>query len=466
MILETLDRTAYRSYLRGLYGDLIKKVPGGVTLPTWLVREHIRDRHSLLYGEARRLRFLLKKLREERLRLSQTTLTPKQQHDVLLRILHAHFVGDPDDDGARHARMYRGTLANFSQDRKLWREACDDVEAFYAFLIERLPRNATIGDRRRDLHLRLRRPEEVSKTWDPIVLLDAAVRSPDRLVRHFARQKLAFAQMSWELRRGRLNPFVLAERSTQLEGFVKRTLLGGQAGERVHVVCDLDPQNAYRCRAWQVVEPGAVLPEQTPHRAVFPVTRYSVVVEESGESLPVLFFIRPKKHPLLKVLIKRIRFLDLAGIGDGVAMMFVIEHEHLDKLVEQVRRILVRCPGQVCDQGSSIGHRNGQRADETNQHSSADYEVMKYICKLWEEVAEFQFVPTISWANAKCSHDRVNHDWYKSMQVTADLLPICFPEHLFGIIWPWGFDQHGMPSFNRTMWGEMIAHVLRRGYEF
>lgn len=465
MIAEKLDMTAYRHNIRRLYGEFVKKVPGAVSLPKGLFREHLGDRHSLLYGEIRRLRFLQKKLREERLRLSHTNLTSKQQHDVLLRIFHAHFVGDPDDDSARHARMYCGTLANFSQDRKLWREACDDVEAFYAFLIERLPHLATLGDKRRNLRHRLRRPEAVSQTWDPLILLDLATQGEDAIIRHFAGQKLAFAQMSWELRRSHLNPDKLAERATQSEAFIKRALFGEQAEERVHIVCELDPQNAYRCRSWRVVEAGEELPEQNPLRAVLPVTRYHVVVE-SGERLPVLFFIRPKKHPLLKVLIKRIRFLQLAGIGDGVAMMFVVESEHLDKVVERVRRIIVRCPGQVCDQGSSIGHRNGNRADESNQHSSANYEVMKYVCMLWGEMAEFQFVPTRAWANAKCSHDRVNHDWYKSMQVTADLLPICFPEHLFGIIWPWGFDEHGMPSFNRAIWGEMIAHVLRRGYEF
>lgn len=446
------------------------KFPGALSLVHRRFGEFKRDRHSLVYGEVKRLRMTQDFLRKERARLAHCDQTDEERHDVLLRAFHRYYVGLPTHRHARHARMYRGTPADYDDDLISWREACGDVEGMYDYLIERLPRYVTLDGQRRDLKHLLRRPDVLRETWDPIHLLDFATAGGmsrnERIFRHFARQKLVFAQISWEFRRSSLNPYALEERSGQVEAFIKQNMFGGQRGERVHVVCELDAAHANHCRKWYCVEPGGDIPAPHHQRIILQATRYYVTTPE-GKRIPTYFFIRPKKHPLFKALIKRIRFLRLMGIGDGVAIKFVVEDDHLDELTDEVRRIMVRCLGQVCDQGSTIGERNGQPADPANRYSSEDHEVMKYVCMLWEEMTEFQFVPPTSWRNETCSHSRVNHDWYKLLQITADILPLFYPMHLFGVPWPCDFDKkHGMPSFNPVLWGEMVAHVLKRSDVF
>lgn len=449
------------------------KFPGALLSLTQRQWQHIgSDKHSILFGEVRRHQKFLSKLDEERAALALSSHPDWRQRAALKRFIHDYFVGDRKDPDVRHTRMYQGTTADFDRNYGAWKKACGDVEAMYDHLMTRVPRHVTLYGVRRDLRRLLSRPEEVSQASDVLKLIELTRRgsrrsSSDLCMRHFARQKLVFAQLNWEFRRYQFSPEVLEDETAALQKIVIRNLFGGREGERVHIVATLDPKDAYRCRRWHVVEDPAFLPEPTETCFVLPVMRFYVRIRGGEKLVPIFFFLRYKQHPLLKAINKHIRFLQLMGYGDGIAMMFVVEPEHLDDVVGEVRRVLVRCPGQVCDQGSSIGHRNGKPLDGNNRYTSARYEAMKYVSLQYDRPVEVQFAPTISWIDTKCSHDRVNHDWYKLMQIAGEIMHILFPIHLIGVPWPCQFDKDtGLPTYSRELWDEMIEHVLKKPTAF
>jgi hypothetical protein len=171
------------------------------------------------------------------------------------------------------------------------------------------------------------------------------------------------------------------------------------------------------------------------------------------ERVEVFFFNRSKKNIAVKQVSKLIRFLELTGIGDGIAMKFVVDKDRLNHVVRHVRQVLARCPGQVCDQGSSIGYRLGQeRLDPRNRHSSKYYEAMKFNLRLWDRIYEMQFVPVVTWINEQCSHTEVNHGIYKVTKLIDLVYPMLFPEPL--VLVPW---------HQTTLRRQCEAHILAHG---
>lgn len=406
-------------------------------------RSLYHDKHSAFFGELVRWRNLLGFLDAKRQDFELMGNPPERVSDLLRKTLHGRYVGELEDLGRRTLPMYRGTAADFEHDLIHWREACKTVEDMYDFIRKFLPPGKMkLNGLSRDLKVITLRDERVRRTDDPLELIAQArpkaafVSRVERRRSHEARLKLALAQFNFESARDGYAAATLEDMSVKLERFIIRNLFDGHAPDSVHIEAELDPSNGYRCRDWKIVETGEPFAEARDDLFVAAVKRYHMRCGD--KRIPVFFEVRPKRHLALKALIKEIRFLQLMGMGDSVAMMFIVDGEHLDEIVTYIRPIIVPCPGSVAFQGSSIGYRNGRQLDLLNTRSSPDYEAMKFECRTDDRVVEVQFVPTKPWINSRSAHNRANHNWYKLKGLLEEVFPILYPKHLYGIPWQSG----------------------------
>lgn len=426
------------------------------------------DRHSVMYGEIIRWRMLFQKLDQVSAKADRMGWKPETKMETQLQTVHDHFIGSlRRASGRKTVPMYNGTPADFDRNYPIWRDACRDVEELYVYLLSYLPRRLEVHGQLRDLHHMLRRPEEVRSTHNPVKLLDVArSRKPkDRewsdwaWVKRSAQSKLVLAQSFFEYRRAGYAPETLDDESVLIKRFLERTLFVRDSKEKVKMVATLDPDHAFACKTYRYAVPReSSFPSET--QFVIETNRY---VLHTGEGIPVLFFIRPKRFPVLKGLIKDIRFPQLANIGDGVAMTFAIDSEDdVDAVVSCVRRVLVPCPGSVCDQDSNLGHREGKKLDAKNGSSSMRFKAMKYNALVADRVVEVQFSSTRDFIDSKCRHDDAHHGCYKLQQYCRDIFPVLFPEALTGVPWPENFQESDgvtLPKLNADVWSALVSHV-------
>lgn len=428
---------------------VLRQFPGLPTLTPAQFGALIHDEHALLHGEVKRWRLLCQLIDQKRREFAKSGDGPDTVHASLLRVIHRFFVGQLTDRYRTTVPMYAGTSADFEEDGRRWVAACSDVEAAYSYLMTYLPATARVGRKTISLKERLARPPIVTATHDLLTLIELVRFHDDPLVRHYARGKLVLAQFCFEARKEGYEPDRLRREATELATFIGGAVFGGEPGEAVEIAADLDPARHHACRVWQSVKPGMSSSLGYAHPFVIP-TREQHISLPSGRRISCYFSIRSKQNVVLKALVKDIRFLDLMGIGDAVAMRFMVQGEDLDEFVRFIRGILVPCPGQVCDQGSSIGFRAGQGPlDAKNRQSSRSYEAMKYVARICGRAVEVQIVPMHAWINAQCMHDRVNHSWYKLSKYFEEVLPILYPKHLLCVPWE-----------SRALRRQAVAHIL------
>lgn len=447
---------------------LARKFPSLIHLRPLELSSMASDRHSVMFGEIIRWRMLFEKLDQVSAKADRMGWKPETKMETQLQTVHDHFIGSlRRASGRKTVPMYSGTPADFDRNYPIWRDACRDVEELYDYLLSYLPRRLEVHGQLRDLHHMLRRPEEVRSTHNPVKLLDVArSRTPkDRersdwvWVKRSAQSKLVLAQSFFEYRRAGYAPETLEDESVLIKRFLERTLFVRDSKEKVKMVATLDPDHVYACKTYRYALPKeSSFPSET--QFTVETNRYVLRV---GEGIPALFFIRPKRFPVLKGLIKDIRFPQLANIGDGVAMTFTIDSEDdLDAVVSCVRRVLVPCPGSVCDQDSNLGYREGHKLDAKNGSSSKRFKAMKYNALVADRVVEVQFSSIRDFIDSKCRHDDAHHGCYKLQQYCRDIFPVLFPEALTGIPWPEDFQEFDgvtLPKVNADVWNAFVSHV-------
>ncbi len=446
---------------------LARKFPSLIHLRGSELGTMASDRHSVMYGEIIRWRMLFAKLDSVSAKADRLGWSDKIKMETLLQTFHDHFVGSlRRASGRKTVPMYRGLPADFDRNYAIWRDSCRDVEEMYDYLLSYLPRLLEVNGQNRDLHHMLRRPEEVRSTHNPIKLLDIARAPlpPGRewsdwaWVKRSAQTKLVLAQSFFEYRRAGYAQATLEDETVQIKRILEQTLFQRGSKEKVKIVATLDPEHAYACKEYRYAAPReSSLPSDT--QFTVETNRYKL----RGEDIPTLFFIRPKRFPVLKGLIKDIRFPQLANIGDGVAMTFVIDSEaDVDAVVSAVRQVLVPCPGSVCDQDSNLGHREGRKLDERNGSSSKRFKAMKYNALVADRVVEVQFMSIRDFIDSRCRHDDAHHGCYKLLQYIRDIFFILFPEALTDVPWPTDFvtvDDVTLPRTNADIWHQFVAHV-------
>ncbi|MBI4272445.1 hypothetical protein HY621_01170 [Candidatus Uhrbacteria bacterium] len=327
---------------------------------------------------------------------------------------------------------------------KLWDMACADVERLYEFT-----RVFLAPGIRKIAH----RETLVRDKSDPIKLIEL-MRMPGKkrhvqIIRQAARLKLVFGQFYFEQRRMlTFAPDVLELITEALIALLDRNLFDS-AREEVIVLATLNEKANLRCEKWAIYRRGEQLPAIKQNQRALPAIRRWIKI--NGELIPLLCFVRTKEHALMKLLNRPGRFLQLGGFGDGIGIRFVVERQHLDRVVDRVRQALTACPGQVCDQASSIGeHRRGRLLDQRNLRSSKMFEAMKYNAMAWGRIIEVQFTPWEAWVDSLCRRSDVNHNIYKLKGLFQDVFPLLYPEILFGVRW----------EISSPVWDQCVTHVL------
>lgn len=409
--------------------------PGLLDLDYSQIRAIYGDDHSLLHGEAKRRRRQQRHLDAFYRRRALLDYSPSQLRENELVHFHDFYVGKLRDTSRRTAPMYgRGS---YEQNEDRFRRSVADVEHAYSFLRKTAPEEVRINDKTVRIRERLTLVDDV-RTDDPLELI-RLTRSPDRVVRHQARCRLILAQACFSARMDGYAPDELQVFEQDLREFMDRAFFAEPEGEPVHIVAELDPKDHYVCKRHRVVEQGGDVPEPRDDLFVMSVLRRSVPRRRKPGAAPIhiYFFLRHKQRMLLKQLDKGIIFPQTVGIGDSVAMMFVVEREDLTKLMAEVREVIVPCPGMVADSSSSIGHRLGsERLDLKNLRSSKLYEALKYGTRIEDRMVEVQFLPMAAWINSLAARSDVNHDAYKMKRYVASAYPTLFPQSWSGI--PWG----------------------------
>ncbi len=416
--------------------EIAKLSPGLLDLDPRKAMILYEDDHSLFHGEVRRLRRLRRFLKVQEDRLDTMSYAPSVSHASMLQRLHDFYVGDIVSRERQTVPMYRGNPGSYEENGQMFRAAIRDVDDIYAHLTNLLPEE--IMYKRKSFALRRRaRLEDDVHIDDPLELLRLA-RKGDRRIRHQARCRLILAQACFEARRDGYAPDELRLFEQYIGGFLGRHFFADQEGEPVHIVAELDPSDRFLCKSYVVIEDGQPVPDSTPERFVMEAFRQTVPRRrgKSGRPLQIFFFVRHKQRMVLKLLDRKIRFTDLIGIGDPIAMMFVVERDDLQRLVSEVREIIVPCPGMVADLNSSIGHRLGaERLDPKNKRSSKLYEAMKYVARMQDRMVELQFLPMAAWINALASRCDVNHRAYKTDRLLGGPYQTLLPTSWSGIPW-------------------------------
>jgi hypothetical protein len=395
------------------------------------------DDHSLFHGEVKRMRRLERYLKEFVGKRERMGYTAQQMHDDTLMAFHDFFVNDVKRPNCVTMPMYEGGPRDFESNRNDFVRSIRDVENIYRHLVKLLPKQLNVHGEWIETVRALEIDPDV-RIEDPLELLRLA-RHGDRRIRHQARSRLVLAQACFGARRDGYAPDQLAKAEEDLRAFVGRALFTDPEGEPMHVVAELDPHDHYMCRKVEFLpQNGDPAPEAGPSRFVMQAYRQSVPRRRKPGSDPIriFHFIRHKERMMLKMLDKKVVFPKITGIGDPLAMMFVVDHDDLSRLVSEVREILVPCPGMVADMNSSIGWRKGaERLDPKNRRSSRLYEAMKYVARMQDRIVEVQFLPMAAWINALAARNDVNHRCYKMKRYLDTAYPLLFPTTWSGIPW-------------------------------
>jgi len=432
--------------------EIAKTYPGLLDLSQAQIMTLYRDDHSLFHGESKRLRRLERYLKEFTSKRERMGYSPQQMHEDTLMAFHDFFVNDVKRKNCITMPMYEGGPRDFESNRNDFHRSIRDVENIYNHLVRQLPKQLEVDGRMVETAKQLEIDPEV-RIEDPLELMQLA-KHADRRLRHQARSRLVLAQACFGARRDGYAPDELARAEEDLREFVGRALFADPEGDPMYVVAELDPQDHYMCKKVDFLPHNGPLPEARPDRFVMEAYRQTIPRRRKpgADPIRIFYFIRHKERMLLKMLDKYVVFPKITGIGDPLAMMFVVDHDDLSRLVSEVREVLVPCPGMVADMNSSIGFRKGaETLNPKNRRSSRLYEAMKYVARMQDRIVEVQFLPMAAWINAHAARNDVNHRCYKMKRYLDTAYPILFPTTWSGIPW----SHEGLRR-------QCIAHAISR----
>ena len=421
-----------------------------------LIRIGRENPHSTVRGEISRWRKLLGVLDKEAEELALLNLSARKQRRLMQRALHDFYID-----------MYGGDEGDFNRNYLTWRDAVRDVEEMYSMLFGYLPQTLVVDGTTVDLRDRLRRPDEVRTTYDPIRLITLArTGGPGESlwVSHCARIKLYLTQLFYEYRKEGFAPEEIAKKTAQVRRRIIDRLFTRGSHKRVRVVANLDPSRSFECVDYRITDELNQGYEVRDDLFVMEADRFEI--RGGRRKIEVLFLIRPKDRVALKGIVKGRRFPRLASIGDVVAMKFVLANrQDLQDAIDRIRDVMASRPGCVSDQDSTLDFR-GDTLDPENTSASPNFRAMKYNMLCAGEVVELQFMSVKDQLDALCRHDDANNDCYKLRQYCQTILPISCPSQLTGIQWPTEFRKDSdrtVPTEHADIYEQLMRHKLRNG---
>jgi hypothetical protein len=351
---------------------------------------------------------------------------PEMHRRLMQRALHAHYID-----------MYGGDEGDFESDYRIWRDSVRDVEEMIDKLLTFLPPALVVNGRTIDVRESLRRPDEVRLTHDPIKLI-ALARTGGfgsvEWVRHCARIKLYLVQLFYDFRKRGFAPADIMEEAAGVERRIIDRLFVRGSHRHVRVVAELDPENAYECLTYRMIDRMDADAVAGDNRFVIDANRF--VIRGGARDIEVLFFLRGKEFVPLKCLVKNIRPPELASIGDRVAVRLLFKDERdLKDAIERVREVLASRPGCVSDQDMTL-LPNARPTHPKNAASSPSFRAVRYNFRFMGVLCELQLMSIKGHIDANCRHDEAHHRCYKLRQYSVSVFPFLFPTRFTGISWP------------------------------
>ncbi|MBU2613524.1 hypothetical protein KJ925_03665 [Patescibacteria group bacterium] len=398
--------------------ELINQFPNLIDLPDDLERRsYLENRYSVIRGESVRFRSLWRHL-----------------HLVRGRAVRAGRAGELAEitRDALHT-FYRDTYAlrpgDVVRDAALFADAGNAARETISFLLnEYFP-----------LHLRkgLEMDSRVAGTHDLFALLDlCATRGSNDIARRRrfeARRQLTLAQIEFEMRVDHGDPQQLDDDIEWLVQTLDRRFFMPERSEQVVIVAELDPENAYRTKSFEVIPSAKAVSRVTPTPTRFVLPLEIRFFEVDGREIPVYFEARAKQRAALKLIAKRNRHHEILTDLRGAMAVFFDEEHDLMAGIDKFRRVLVRAPGSVSGEAS-----NASRAgvlDPTNMHSSGEYRARKFDVRIRNRGFELQFKYLPFFVNEMVSHGRDNHQLYRVSKYLDLVFPVLFPTKRYGLDW-------------------------------
>jgi hypothetical protein len=399
-------------------------------------RRDFQEQYSILMGESIRFRELLAVMSQAR-RLGKHD----KEHGERERMLHAIH--------GYYAPNYGLSSKNVEHDARMLADAIVASRETIRFVLhEYFPLR---------LRKRLEMTTEVGSALHPVdLILECAGSGKDihsRLRHYEARRQLTFAQIEFELQLSGAGSDAL---NSDLGWFVDACdehYFLKQKSDQLTVIADLDPQDEYRVKRFEVCssrdESSRLLP--TRERFVVPLNvRFIPPLHKGDPPIPVYFETRTKKHIPLKLIKKRQRRHESISDSCGAKFIFFDEDRDLVAGVKRIRRTIARAPGCISGEASNIA-RAGQ-IDASNAHSSTEYRARKWDVRIRNRHFELQFMYLPFYLNEQVSHGSDNHPLYKLSQYLDLLFPVIFPTELYGLDW-------ANMELRQELWNYQLARI-------
>ncbi len=390
-------------------------------------------RNSVLVGELKRYRGILKALEEAKQSVPHT-------HN---KLDYQKAVAEAQDRALfnLYAEKYPLDQLGFEDTRLIMQTAISNVrESLNDILQEYFPVN-----RRRQLEYAA--SVQAATTIPQLIsLMNSGIGEGviSRRIPFEARVTATLAQLEFESLIGTHNPDQLDRTRKDLIHRLESQVFNGARSARVIVIAKLDPNNHYRVKllpngghdvAWYYEndpEAGRQTDETT-----FILPLDVRIIEKNGHQILIYFDSRRKKRIWAKQLRKNERkpdkITDLSGL-----IMVLLNKNRIDEeyLANRLRATIVNCPGLVSAQQSNA-FRAGA-IDPGNPYSSPDRRGEKYeflADGIWHEL---QILALPDFINSLVAHAQDGHPFYKLVTYLDTLFPWIWPKEIYGLDW---FDQ-------------------------
>jgi hypothetical protein len=384
---------------------------------------------SLLTGERRRFRRIVKLMRQARLELPPD-LTPVKAKRKLIELQEKKLF-------LTYSCQYGLDNMEFCEFQRLTHEAIKRTSKYLEQLL-----NAYVPINHRG---QLAFAASVFNARDfPSLIALAGTKAGrgviSKRIGHEARVMAVFAQLEFEHLIGVYNPDRVDAIRRDLISIFENNVFDPGLSQRLVVVAELDPANDYRVKRDAEGKPrlaiyGEDAPEahQTSTASLLVLPRDVRVINCNGRLVPVYFLDRHKEMIFAKLLRKLCR--DPAHITDHSAFTCVLFGNGSDEeaLANKLRDEIVVNPGQVSAQKSNAARAGA--IDPHNLHSSLDRRGESYIFRWGGINHELQILDIATFIDSMICRNRISHLFYKFLTLVDTAFPFIWPKELYGKDW-------------------------------
>lgn len=401
--------------------------------PKFDLREIVTQirRSSLLTGERRRFRRIVKLMREAKRDLPPG-LPPAKAKRQLIELQEKQLF-------LTYSGQYGLERMKFSKFKRLTHEAIKRTR----YYIGRLLHDYIPVEHRTQLALAA--SVFNARDFPTLIALAGKVSGSGVIAKrigHEARVMAVLAQLEFEHLISAYNPDRVDAIRQDLIAVFENQVFDPDLSRRLIVVAELDPENDYRVKRDATGKPRITIYDQdapdahqartsTPNLMVLSLD--ARVIRWKGRLVPVLFDTRHKEMVFAKLLRKLCR--DPAHITDHSGFTCVIFGGDVDEevLANKLRDEVAVNPGQVSAQKSNAARAGA--IDPSNLHSSVDRRGESYVL-IWGGINhEIQILDIATYIDSLVCQNRLAHLFYKFLTLVDTAFPFIWPQELYGKDW-------------------------------